>query len=410
MKSFFENLSVLVQNFFAFIKSTCGWKFPSIKDVHGDVATAFQQEFQDPGTNFMEGIIDLHHDIMGYLSFLCGFVGYIIFITVFLFRATAHLHPIIDFRHHAGLEIVWTTIPTLIVISIAVPSFVLIYAMDELYDPELTLKAIGSQWYWNYEYRDFYNAVNEYPVSTEPLAFSVFFLSSQVIGNRERLITSCMRDLNAIFLGSHLPGIKYNHFKYFFERFLHVLDDKECIIFSEDKKLDLFEGFHSLFLKTARCISQESSVSSLYSIFRFINDPISDVSINSFEVFPVVLKIESRMLDDFSVFNSFGTKIRLLSTDNPCYLPKNTSIRLLITSTDVLHSWAVPSFGVKMDACPGRLNQVALELKRSGIFYGQCSELCGVNHGFMPIEVRVISTPVFETWIKQILKTGAIST
>ena len=79
---------------------------------------------------------------------------------------------------------------------------------------------------------------------------------------------------------------------------------------------------------------------------------------------------------------------RLLEVDNQVKLPIKTQIRLLITSADVLHSWAIPSFGVKMDACPGRLNQVSLEINMEGTYYGQCSELCGVNHGFMPIVVH----------------------
>ena len=78
---------------------------------------------------------------------------------------------------------------------------------------------------------------------------------------------------------------------------------------------------------------------------------------------------------------------RLLEVDNKLYLPIETNVRLLITSADVLHCWAVPALGVKLDACPGRLNQTSLYIKRPGTFYGQCSEICGVNHGFMPIAV-----------------------
>jgi heme/copper-type cytochrome/quinol oxidase subunit 2 len=91
--------------------------------------------------------------------------------------------------------------------------------------------------------------------------------------------------------------------------------------------------------------------------------------------------------------------LRLLKTDMPLFLPKNTHIRLLITSSDVLHSWAVPSFGVKVDAVPGRLNQTSLYLKNTGTFYGQCSELCGVNHAFMPIEVYVVNPIHFYNYI-----------
>jgi len=90
---------------------------------------------------------------------------------------------------------------------------------------------------------------------------------------------------------------------------------------------------------------------------------------------------------------------RLLEVDNRLVLPENTHIRLLITSADVLHSWAVPSFGVKVDACPGRLSQASLFIKRLGTFYGQCSEICGVNHGFMPIVVNSVPVDTFVTWV-----------
>jgi heme/copper-type cytochrome/quinol oxidase subunit 2 len=92
-------------------------------------------------------------------------------------------------------------------------------------------------------------------------------------------------------------------------------------------------------------------------------------------------------------------QLRLLEVDNPLLLPINTSIRVLVTSSDVLHSWAIPSLGIKIDSCPGRLNQVALNIYRKGIFYGQCSELCGINHGFMPIVVIGVDLPVFLKWI-----------
>jgi len=82
-------------------------------------------------------------------------------------------------------------------------------------------------------------------------------------------------------------------------------------------------------------------------------------------------------------------------------LPVNTHVRLLITASDVIHSWAVPSFGVKVDGCPGRLNQMSLFIKREGVFYGQCSEICGVNHGFMPIVVEAVSLPKYIEWVKE---------
>ena len=87
--------------------------------------------------------------------------------------------------------------------------------------------------------------------------------------------------------------------------------------------------------------------------------------------------------------------LRLLEVERRVVLPEKTHIRLLVTAADVLHSWTVPSFGVKVDACPGRLNQASLFIKRCGVFFGQCSEICGVNHGFMPIAIRVVSNVDF---------------
>lgn len=91
---------------------------------------------------------------------------------------------------------------------------------------------------------------------------------------------------------------------------------------------------------------------------------------------------------------------RLLATDNNVILPYGSWIRFLITSLDVIHSWTVPSLGIKLDACPGRLNQTALFLKREGFFYGQCSEICGVNHAFMPIVVEAVDLEAFYAWCK----------
>lgn len=171
--------------------------------------------------------------------------------------------------HGVILEIVWTLIPVVILIGIAIPSFALLYSIDEIIDPSLTLKITGHQWYWSYEYTDYEN---------EKIMFDSYMIPENelVIGER-----------------------------------------------------------------------------------------------------------------------------RLLEVDRKVWLPVNTYIRLLITAVDVLHAWAIPAFGIKMDAIPGRLNQVSLFIKREGIFYGQCSELCGVNHGFMPIAVKSVSLDIFEIWAAQ---------
>ena len=99
-------------------------------------------------------------------------------------------------------------------------------------------------------------------------------------------------------------------------------------------------------------------------------------------------------------------QLRLLEVDNRVVLPVATHIRVLVTSADVLHSWAVPSLGVKCDAVPGRLNQLSLFMQREGIFYGQCSELCGANHGFMPIVVESVSLNDYLEWVATKIEEG----
>jgi len=241
--------------------------------------------FQDSATPLMEGIRDLHDFIFTFLTFILILVlvvfGYILndFYKIYsnprtgaqvLFRED--LLKAKDVTHGVVLEIVWTLIPSVILMFIAFPSFVLLYAMDELIDPTITFKVVGHQWYWVYEYADY------------------------------------------------IKG----------------------------------EGFKS-------------------------------INFDSYMVYT----------DDL-----VPGQLRLLEVDRQAVLPVDTHIRVLVTAGDVLHSWAVPSLGIKMDAVPGRLNQVSIFLKRQGVFYGQCSELCGVNHGFMPIAVKGVSFEEYVNWVK----------
>jgi cytochrome c oxidase subunit 2 len=114
-----------------------------------------------------------------------------------------------------------------------------------------------------------------------------------------------------------------------------------------------------------------------------------------------ILEFDSYLIPeaDMKVMTGSVVGFRLLDVDTRVVLPIRTFIRLLVTSEDVLHSWAVPSFGIKLDACPGRLNQVIFYIKREGVFFGQCSEICGVLHGFMPIAVRAVTWGDFTNWI-----------
>nr|QXT44468.1 cytochrome c oxidase subunit 2 [Apicotermitinae gen. L sp. CMRT172] len=165
------------------------------------------------------------------------------------------------------IETIWTIAPAIILVFIAMPSLRLLYLMDEIHNPVLTLKTVGHQWYWSYEYSDF-------------------------------------------------------------------------------TKLE-FDSY---------MVQQE------------------DLQTNMF---------------------------RLLDTDNRVVLPMNSPIRMIVTAADVLHSWTVPSLGVKTDATPGRLNQVSFSINRPGILYGQCSEICGANHSFMPIAIESVATNQFINWVSK---------
>jgi cytochrome c oxidase subunit 2 len=240
-----------------------------------DVVEQWQLGFQDPATPVMEGIINFHHDLMYFLIIITIFVCWLLFRIIYLFNEKKNKISE-TFVHGSTIEIVWTTIPALILLIIAIPSFALLYSMDEIIYPIMTIKVIGSQWFWTYEYSDILN---------------------------------------------------------FFE--------------TETDDSLIFDSY----------MVQEN-----------------DLEIGQF---------------------------RLLEVDNRLVIPTLTHIRLLITSSDVLHSWAVPSLGIKLDACPGRLNQTSMFVKREGVFYGQCSEICGVNHAFMPIVVEAVSFDNYINWLEK---------
>lgn len=284
-----------------------------------------QLGFQNPATPIAEGIIDLHDYIMFYITIIFIFVFWVYFDMLlqnleifnfssgFLSSIDEYIHEGFKLRrlyfflnrinHATDLEVVWTLLPSFILIIIAIPSLSLLYSMDELLYPKITLKVTGLQWYWTYEYSDTF--IN--------LEFAM----------------GCLKGLPLKSFVKELPDI--------------------ASAFSNYKFSDLF--------------------------------------------------IESYMVADSEIFNF--RQHRLLSADKPVVLPIHTHIRVLVTGADVLHSWAVPSFGIKIDAVPGRLNQVAIYLKRQGVFYGQCSELCGVNHGFMPIVVKSVTRLDFDAWAQE---------
>jgi len=265
--------------------------------------------FQSSVTPIMEGIVDLHNHIFFFLVLIFVFVfwvfGNILYRFWWQLRQPAErleLVPLRHLSHSTLLEVVWTILPSLILVAIAVPSFALLYAMDEVLEPTLTLKAIGHQWYWSYQYSNCLPAP---------------FLAQ----DHSQLV----------------PGSLWNSL-------------------GAGASLDLAQ---------------------------LLPSP------------PPILGFDSYMVaeDDLALGD-----YRLLEVDEPVVLPAHTHVRLLVTADDVLHSFALPQLGVKIDAIPGRLNQQGFFLKRLGVFYGQCSELCGVNHGFMPIVVRAVPLGEFVHW------------
>jgi len=242
--------------------------------IQRDAARPWQVGFQDPATPIAEGIIRFHHDLMFVLVFVSVFVAWIIARCVMHFNQGVNPTPS-KVVHGTVIEVVWTRIPAMILVRIAVPSFALLYSVDERVDPALTLKVVGHQWYWSYEYSDY-------------------------TGEEEG-----------------------------------------------ERKTRAFDSY---------------------------------------------------LLPDDELTTG---QLRLLEVDHRVVRPIDTHIRRIVTAADVLHAWAIPSFGVKIDACPGRLNQVSRFITRPGVYYGQCSEICGVNHGFMPIAVEGMTLGDYRTWVEE---------
>lgn len=217
--------------------------------------------FQDGVSPLIEQLIFFHDHIIIILVLILSLVGYIILRIVFNKNINRSL------LENQTLEIVWTILPAIILLFIALPSLRLLYLLDEVNTPRLTVKVIGHQWYWSYEYSDFKN-----------LEFDAYI----VITNE--------------------------------------LEDK---------------------------------------------------------------------------------RFRVLEVDNHTIIPHSLQIRILITASDVIHSWAVPSLGVKVDAVPGRLNQLRFFSNRTGMFYGQCSEICGANHRFIPIVLEAVPLANFLNWLNK---------
>lgn len=234
----------------------------TIMNYYKDTSEESQLLFSDVGSPIAEQLSFFHDNIMFILIIITMLVGWM------LISAIYNKHYYKYLVEGTFIEIVWTTIPAIILLFIAFPSLQLLYSMDEIVDPSLTIKAVGHQWYWSYEYSD---------IDEESIEFDSYMIPAS----------------------------------------------------------DLEQG-----------------------------------------------------------------DLRLLEVDNRVVVPVNTQVRVVITGADVIHSFAVPSLGVKADAIPGRLNQVSFLAKRPGTYYGQCSEICGSDHSFMPIVVEAVSQEKFVNWVE----------
>lgn len=226
----------------------------------------WEMGFQPAATPVMEQIETFHHYLLIVITAIAAFVLLLLLIVIVRFNERANPVPS-KTSHNTLVEVVWTVVPVMILVGIAIPSFKLMYYADRTTEAEMTIKAIGHQWFWSYEYPDDGN----------------FTFDAQII---------------------------------------------------PDEEIDPSKG-----------------------------------------------------------------QLRLLETDNRLVIPVNTKIRLLITATDVIHAFAVPAFGIKLDAVPGKINETWAEVTAEGVYYGQCSELCGIDHARMPIAVEVVSKERYAAWV-----------
>ena len=233
------------------------------------VAEDYGINLQNPVTEVARDVYSMHAFVTIIMAIITLFVLGLIIWVCYKYSAKKNANPS-KTVHNTLIEILWTAIPVLILVVIAIPSFKLLYKQDVIPEPDLTIKAIGYQWYWGYEYPDNGN-----------FAYEAFMLQSA--------------------------------------------DELE-----EDKPYK-----------------------------------------------------------------------RMLTTDTKVVVPVDKIVRMQVTAADVLHSWAVPAFGVKTDAVPGRLNETWFKAEKTGIFYGMCSELCGVNHQSMPIEIHVVTQEEFNVWVEE---------
>lgn len=354
----------------------------------------FKITLNDPASPLMYGIIELHDHIFFFLNMVLFVVLFLLFTTLNFFtykknsvlnryllsESTKFKYNWIRLSHGTTIEIIWTIVPSLILILIAIPSFALLYATDEIIDPAVTIQVIGHQWYWSYEYNDLALAIPT-EVKLPPTIYTSMDLPTLIS------LFGKFRDFNSF----NTTNIN--------DPITMVLGPR-----SEEFAPDIFN--RSIISKYSRMLSYQAQVSIMLAGFAkkegllTVYDLLSYLSKPKVEFVSGSIEFDSYMRQESDL--AIGEK-RLYETDFPLVLPKNTHIRFMITADDVIHSWSVPALGIKVDAVPGRINQAHTFIKRSGTFYGQCSELCGVNHAFMPIQILVFEPSMYYDYLRLML-------
>lgn len=325
---------------------------------------------QGPASATMEAILELHDYISFFLVVIFIFVMWFFFNILVDFKETTANHTPasialkeISYKfssrivHRGTLEVIWTIIPVLILSAIAVPSFQLLYALDVIIFPLFTIKCIGNQWYWSYEGHYLHNI----DVATQ--------LNDQLNAVRDKKET----------LEHAMPAIK---------KLTERVGENMLAFYTN------LEGNPTLTVKEKGQI--------ISRVYKMIDSPYATNLFNIAETrkapqsldVPKIAQIsgDSYMLDaDELALGAY----RVLETDTFPILPLDSEFRFIITSMDVLHSFAVPALGIKLDAIPGRLNQFGMRVRTPGTYFGQCSELCGVGHGFMPIKLQFMDFSVY---------------
>lgn len=327
---------------------------------------------QSPASPTMEAILQLYDYISFFLLVIFIFVFWFFFNILIDFNETTSAvtpaeiaQQAISYKHtsrivHLGtLEVIWTIIPVLILTAIAVPSFELLYALDMVTNPLLTIKCIGNQWYWAYE-GIYHHQFDREQIKRE--ADELFELNRDYYNKR---LAPWWRKLKKGYRSAWTIGDLY------FNPYKRVKSRGKAIA-----------GVLSLADNVKRNWFMSMSKRTFIHV-KFFGDRYNlDIDM------PFDFAGDSFMLDaDELVMGTY----RLLETDGFLSLPCNAEIRFVVTASDVLHSFAIPALGVKLDAIPGRLNQFGMKVRVPGVYFGQCSELCGVGHGFMPIKVKFVA-------------------